>query len=215
MLLQKVKADNAEIAEAERQIVELQEAVRSGRSKLSSLETDLVEANDPKKQKCDADTAACPRQHRRLRLIRRLHRHARHLHLHWLPLRLHGLPLALPPPPCNRYQELFQKDKEMSELIDTFDATKAKEEAAISKAQQDIVRLLQAISRKTEHLQARRPAAAPPPSGPGRIGCPHPHGHHRHLFLRCRRRHRLSRPSAAAERVGDELGQVQRDEVRP
>jgi intraflagellar transport protein 74 len=102
MLLQKVKADNAEIAEAERQIVELQEAVRSGRSKLSSLETDLVEANDPKKQK---------------------------------------------------YQELFQKDKEMSEVIDTFDATKAKEEGAISKAQQDIVRLLQAISRKTEHLQ--------------------------------------------------------------
>ena len=30
MLLQKVKADNAEIAEAERQILEIQEAVRKG-----------------------------------------------------------------------------------------------------------------------------------------------------------------------------------------
>merc|ERR1719409_1448564 len=77
MLLQKVKADNAEIAEAERQILEIQEAVRKGRGQLSQLESDLVEANDPKKQK---------------------------------------------------YQELFQRDKEMTELIDTFEANDPKKQ---------------------------------------------------------------------------------------
>jgi len=102
MLLQKVKADNAEIAEAERQIVEIQEAVRKGRGQLSQLETDLVEANDPKKQK---------------------------------------------------YQELFQRDKEMSEVINTFDESKAEQLSKITKAQAEIVRLLQTVSRKTEHLQ--------------------------------------------------------------
>jgi len=101
MLLQKVKADNAEIAEAERQILEIQEAVRKGRGQLSQLETDLVEANDPKKQK---------------------------------------------------YQELFQRDKEMTELIDTFDESKAEQLDKISRAQAEIVRLLQTVSRKTEHL---------------------------------------------------------------
>jgi len=102
MLLQKVKSDNAEIAEAERQIVEIQEAVRKGRGQLTQLETDLVEANDPKKQK---------------------------------------------------YQELFQRDKEMSELIDTFDESRAEQIDKTAKAQAEIVRLLQAVSRKTEHLQ--------------------------------------------------------------
>merc|ERR1719181_240671 len=97
MLLQKVKADNAEIAEAERQIVELQDAVRSGRGQLSQLETDLVEANDPKKQK---------------------------------------------------YQELFQRDKEMSELIDSFEPTKAQETKKMSDAQDEVVNLLQSISRR-------------------------------------------------------------------
>jgi len=101
MLLQKVKADNAEIAEAERQILEIQEAVRKGRGQLSQLETDLVEANDPKKQK---------------------------------------------------YQELFQRDKEMTELIDTFDASKAEQLDRSARAQAEIVRLLQLVSRKTEHL---------------------------------------------------------------
>ena len=43
LLLQKVKADNAEIAEAERHLAEMQEAVRRGRAQLSQLATDMSE----------------------------------------------------------------------------------------------------------------------------------------------------------------------------
>ena len=65
-LLQKVKADKAEIAEAERQIVELQDAVRSGRGQLNQLESDLTEANDPQKQKYQAQRRrAQPRESKR------------------------------------------------------------------------------------------------------------------------------------------------------
>jgi len=51
-------------------------------------------------------------------------------------------------PKAQKYQELYQRDKEMSELIDTFDATKSTELKKIEKAQQEVVKLLQSISRK-------------------------------------------------------------------
>jgi len=102
MLLQKVKADNSEIAEAERRLAEHQEAVRRGRGQLSQLANEMTEANDPKAQK---------------------------------------------------YQELFAKDKEMSELIDTFDEKKTIEVSKIETAQERIVTLLQAISRKTAQTE--------------------------------------------------------------
>ncbi|KAL3912481.1 MAG: hypothetical protein SGPRY_008324 [Prymnesium sp.] len=98
MLLQKVKADNSDIMEAERAVTENQEAIRRGRSQLSQLSNEMNEANDPKTQK---------------------------------------------------YQELFAKDKEMSELIDTFDEKKAAELKKIEVTSEKIVNLLQAISRKT------------------------------------------------------------------
>ena len=41
MLLQKVKADNSEIAEAERRLSEHQEAVRRGRGQLSQLSNEI------------------------------------------------------------------------------------------------------------------------------------------------------------------------------
>ena len=41
MLLQKVKADNSEIAEAERRLSEHQEAVRRGRGQLSQLSNEM------------------------------------------------------------------------------------------------------------------------------------------------------------------------------
>lgn len=102
MLLQKVKADNAEIAENEKRLAETQDAVRRGRAQLSQLANEASEANDPKAQK---------------------------------------------------YQELFQRDKEMSELIDTFEEKKAEELKKTTTAQAEIVRLLQSISRKTEFLE--------------------------------------------------------------
>jgi len=102
MLLQKVKADNAEIAEHERRIAEHQDALRKGRARLSQIGSEVSEANDPKAQK---------------------------------------------------YQELFQRDKEMSELIDSFDEKKAEEVQKTAAAQAEIVRLLQSISRKTEFLE--------------------------------------------------------------
>jgi uncharacterized protein YhaN len=55
MLLQKVKADNAEIAEAERHLAEMQEAVRRGRAQLSQLATDMSEVRDAR------DSPPCPR----------------------------------------------------------------------------------------------------------------------------------------------------------
>lgn len=97
MLLGRVKADNATIAEHERTLVEAQEAIRAGKKQLSQLKTDMTEANDPKAQK---------------------------------------------------YQELFQRDKEMSELIDSFEPTKAAEIGKIDKAQAEVVRLLQSVSRR-------------------------------------------------------------------
>jgi len=51
-------------------------------------------------------------------------------------------------PKAQKYQELFQRDKEMSELIDTFEPTKASESAKIEKGQAEIVRLLQSVSRR-------------------------------------------------------------------
>merc|ERR1711972_850911 len=55
-------------------------------------------------------------------------------------------------PKAQKYQELFQRDKEMSELIDSFDEKKAEEVQKTAQAQSEIVRLLQSISRKTEFL---------------------------------------------------------------
>lgn len=73
-LLQRVKSDNAAIAEMEKALTESQEKVRAGKKQLAQLANDASEANDPKAQK---------------------------------------------------YQELAQRDKEMSELIDSFEPTKA------------------------------------------------------------------------------------------
>ena len=50
--------------------------------------------------------------------------------------------------PAQKYQELYQRDKEMSELIDNFDASKSTDLAKIEKGQEEVVRLLQSISRK-------------------------------------------------------------------
>jgi len=102
MLLQKVKADNAEIAEMEKRLAEMQDAVRRGRAQLTQLASEASEANDPKAQK---------------------------------------------------YQELFQRDKEMSELIDTFEEKKEEELRKTAAAQKEIVRVLQSISRKTDFLE--------------------------------------------------------------
>jgi len=97
MLLQRVKADNAQIAEHEKELAAAQTAIRDGKKQLAQLKNDQAEANDPKAQK---------------------------------------------------YQELFQRDKEMSELIDTFEPTKHAETEKIAKAQEEVVRLLQSISRR-------------------------------------------------------------------
>jgi intraflagellar transport protein 74 len=97
LLLQRVKADNASIAEHERALAESQEAIRSGKKQLSQLKSDMTEANDPKAQK---------------------------------------------------YQELFERDKEMTQLIDTFEPTKVSESAKIERAQAEVVRLLQSVSRR-------------------------------------------------------------------
>jgi len=51
-------------------------------------------------------------------------------------------------PKAQKYHELYQRDKEMSELIDTFEPTKASESSKIEKAQAEVVRLLQSISRR-------------------------------------------------------------------
>lgn len=51
MLLNKVKADNAEIAEVERRLSEAQDAIKRGRAQLSQLASEMSEANDPKAQK--------------------------------------------------------------------------------------------------------------------------------------------------------------------
>jgi intraflagellar transport protein 74 len=97
VLLARVKADNAQIAEHERTLAESQEAIRAGKKQLAQLKTDAAEANDPKAQKV---------------------------------------------------QELYQRDKEMSELIDNFEPTKAEETRKIEKGQEETVRLLQSISRR-------------------------------------------------------------------
>ena len=97
MLLSRVKADNAIIAEHEKQLSEAQAAIRDGKKQLAQLKNDQAEANDPKAQK---------------------------------------------------YQELFQRDKEMSELIDSFEPTRKAETEKIQAAQDEVVQLLQAISRK-------------------------------------------------------------------
>jgi len=52
-------------------------------------------------------------------------------------------------PKAQKYQELFAKDKEMSELIDTFEEKKAAEINKIEMSQEKIVNVLQAISRKS------------------------------------------------------------------
>ena len=46
-----MKADNGEIADAERRVAEAQDSVRRGRGQLSQLDVDLNEANNPKTQK--------------------------------------------------------------------------------------------------------------------------------------------------------------------
>merc|ERR1719231_2027109 len=97
MLLQRVKADNAQIAESEKLLSEAQEAIRAGKKRLAQLANEMTEANDPKAKK---------------------------------------------------YEELFARDKEMSELIDSFDTTKATELKKIELSQEEVVKLLQSISRK-------------------------------------------------------------------
>lgn len=101
MLLAKVKSDNAEIAEAEKQLAEMQDGLRKGRAKLAQLKEDAGAANDPKAQK---------------------------------------------------QQELFARDKEMSELIDTYEEKRAVELKKTADTQAEIVRLLQAMSRKQDYL---------------------------------------------------------------
>eukprot|EP00965_Chrysotila_dentata_P137476 4547167-Pleurochrysis_carterae.AAC.1 len=54
MLLQKVKGDNAEIAEAEKKVAETQEALRKGRAHLASLKSGGDSADDPKAAKQQA-----------------------------------------------------------------------------------------------------------------------------------------------------------------
>lgn len=56
-------------------------------------------------------------------------------------------------PKAKKYEELFARDKEMSELIDTFDDTKAEEQSKLTALQSSIVLLLQALSRKTAHTE--------------------------------------------------------------
>uniref|UniRef100_A0A7S2FJH9 Uncharacterized protein n=1 Tax=Haptolina brevifila TaxID=156173 RepID=A0A7S2FJH9_9EUKA len=97
MLLARVKADNAQIAENEKLLSEAQEAIRAGKKRLANLANEMSEANDPKAKK---------------------------------------------------YEELFARDKEMSELIDSFDTTKATELKKIELSQEEVVKLLQSISRK-------------------------------------------------------------------
>jgi len=55
-------------------------------------------------------------------------------------------------PKVQKHQELFQRDKEMSELIKTFDEKKKEEVEKVAKAQAEIVRLLGSVSRKSEFL---------------------------------------------------------------
>lgn len=97
MLLARVKADNAAIAEHERQLSESQAAIRDGKKQLAQLKNDQAEANDPKAQK---------------------------------------------------YQELFQRDKEMTEFMESFEGNKRGESEKIQKGQDDVVKLLQSISRR-------------------------------------------------------------------
>jgi len=97
MLLQRVKNDNAAMAEHEKTLAEHQAAIKNGKKQLQLLKSEQADANDPKAQK---------------------------------------------------YQELFQRDQEMSELINTFEPTKERETAKIEKAQAEVVRLLQSISRR-------------------------------------------------------------------
>lgn len=51
-------------------------------------------------------------------------------------------------PKAIKIQELYQRDKEMSGVIDTFDEEKAASLAKVSTSQDEVVRLLQSISRK-------------------------------------------------------------------
>jgi len=140
MLLQKVKADNAEIAEAERQISELQVVL--------PLPTPPHLLGPP------------PRFQVLLRLPSRRSRPSPSPPVQAAVRSGRGQLEQLESdmseannPKAQKYQELFQRDKEMSELIDTFEPTKADLIAKTAKAQGDIVRLLQTVSRKTEHLQ--------------------------------------------------------------
>ena len=100
-LLLKVKADNAAIADLERELAEAQDAVRAGRSRRAQLTPSATDADDPQAQK---------------------------------------------------YNELNQRDREMSQLIDTFDEQKTEESTLTAAAQAEIVRLLQAASRKQDYL---------------------------------------------------------------
>lgn len=51
-------------------------------------------------------------------------------------------------PKAQKYQELFQRDKEMSEFIDAFELTKGSEATKIERAHSEVVRMLQSISRR-------------------------------------------------------------------
>jgi len=102
-LLQRVKTENAVVAQHERELVESMDAIKAGKKQLSQLKNDAQDANDPKAQK---------------------------------------------------YQELFERDKEMTAVIDTFEPTKREESAKIDRAQENIVKLLQSISRRLAMTEA-------------------------------------------------------------
>eukprot|EP00962_Isochrysis_galbana_P006941 scaffold1877_cov140-Isochrysis_galbana.AAC.6 len=55
-------------------------------------------------------------------------------------------------PKAQKQQELFARDKEMSELIDTYEEKRAVELKKTADTQAEIVRLLQAMSRKQDYL---------------------------------------------------------------
>lgn len=54
-----------------------------------------------------------------------------------------------PDPKAQKYQELFAKDKEMSELIDTFEDKRDAEQKKIETSQEKIVSLLQVMGSQS------------------------------------------------------------------
>ena len=134
MLLARVKADNAEIAEHERTLVEAQQAIKDGKKQLSQLKNDVADANDPKAQKYQ-ELFARDKEVKAQRSSTQAAAAAPHPHASGS--RSYSPTLSLPAPP-----------QQMSELIDSFEPTKARETANIERAQATIVQLLQSVSRR-------------------------------------------------------------------